>query len=168
MTTCLEAAAPLAANQGQPARAVRLAGAMEALREPLGASQSPDWRGDLERLLEPARRALGEAATMGLWAEGRALSIEQTLAEARAVAGNGTPPVASVVPSPPSGGAAPSLTPREREVLRLVAGGQTNREIGEALWIAARTVAWHLANLYAKLGVDSRAAAAYATRHGLA
>jgi DNA-binding NarL/FixJ family response regulator len=49
-----------------------------------------------------------------------------------------------------------SLTERELEVLRLVARGQTNKQIGVALQISDRTVQNHLANVYAKLGVASR------------
>ena len=61
------------------------------------------------------------------------------------------------------------LSERELEVLRLVAAGHTNREIGEALFISPTTVARHIANIYAKLGVDSRAkATAFAHQHGLA
>ena len=51
------------------------------------------------------------------------------------------------------------LSPRERDVLRLVADGMTNREIGVALFIATGTVRKHLENIYAKLGVRSRAQA---------
>jgi DNA-binding CsgD family transcriptional regulator len=61
------------------------------------------------------------------------------------------------------------LTPREGEVLRLLVRGLTDREIAAALFISPRTVGGHVANLLAKLGLDSRtAAAAYAVRHGLA
>jgi DNA-binding NarL/FixJ family response regulator len=49
-----------------------------------------------------------------------------------------------------------ALTPRESEVLRLVAQGLTNIAIGHELGISARTVQGHLANIYAKLGVQSR------------
>ncbi|NOZ28920.1 MAG: response regulator transcription factor [Chloroflexi bacterium] len=48
------------------------------------------------------------------------------------------------------------LTPREREVLEMVARGLTNRGIGQALGISDRTVQGHLANIYAKLQVGSR------------
>jgi len=48
------------------------------------------------------------------------------------------------------------LTDREIEVLRLTARGGTNKEIGRALGISARTVQGHLANIYGKLGVYSR------------
>jgi DNA-binding NarL/FixJ family response regulator len=66
--------------------------------------------------------------------------------------------------TPPDG-----LTAREVEVLALVAEGMSNRGAGEALFISEKTVARHLANIYAKLGLASRtAAAAYAFEHGLA
>jgi DNA-binding NarL/FixJ family response regulator len=49
-----------------------------------------------------------------------------------------------------------TLTERERDVLRLAARGQTNKQIGAELAISDRTVQNHLANIYAKLGVASR------------
>lgn len=61
------------------------------------------------------------------------------------------------------------LTPRQIEVLRLVAAGRTNREIANELVISEHTVSRHLENIYAKLGVSSRAAATtFAHTHGLA
>jgi DNA-binding CsgD family transcriptional regulator len=64
----------------------------------------------------------------------------------------------------PSGG----LTARELEVLRLVAAGHTNRVVGEKLSISEKTVARHVANIFTKLDLTSRAAAtAYAYQHGL-
>jgi DNA-binding CsgD family transcriptional regulator len=60
------------------------------------------------------------------------------------------------------------LTPREVEVIRLVATGKTNRAIASELAISEKTVARHLSNLFTKLGLESRAAAAaYAYRHKL-
>jgi DNA-binding CsgD family transcriptional regulator len=52
-----------------------------------------------------------------------------------------------------------NLTPRELEVLRLVADGLGNAEIGQTLWITPATVAKHLEQAYRKLGVHSRTAA---------
>ncbi|MEU3476995.1 LuxR C-terminal-related transcriptional regulator [Streptomyces sp. NPDC033754] len=60
------------------------------------------------------------------------------------------------------------LTAREAEVLRLVAGGGTNKDIAHALVISEHTVSRHLNNIFAKLGVGSRSAAtAYAYAHDL-
>ncbi len=60
------------------------------------------------------------------------------------------------------------LTPREREVLRLLALGLSNDEIAEKLFITKRTVQNHVSNIYGKLGLDSRAEAVlYAIRHGV-
>jgi DNA-binding NarL/FixJ family response regulator len=67
------------------------------------------------------------------------------------------------VARPPAG-----ITPRELEVLRLVAAGRTNRSIAHALSISEHTVARHLNNIFAKVGVSSRAAAtAFAFTHDL-
>ena len=60
------------------------------------------------------------------------------------------------------------LTPREREVLYLLATGQTDRKIVESLTISPRTVNRHMSNIFVKLEVPSRAAAAaHAVRSGL-
>ena len=61
------------------------------------------------------------------------------------------------------------LSPREREVLSLVATGMTNRAIGAALVISEKTVGRHVSNIFTKLQLSSRAeATAYAYKHGLA
>jgi DNA-binding NarL/FixJ family response regulator len=66
-------------------------------------------------------------------------------------------------------GAPGGLTMRELDVLRLIAAGQTNKEIGAALVISEHTVARHVQNMLAKLGCSSRAAlAAFAIEHRLA
>jgi DNA-binding CsgD family transcriptional regulator len=58
------------------------------------------------------------------------------------------------------------LTPREREILDLVAKGRTNAEIAQALWLSPGTVRRHLENVFAKLGVHTRTAAAAFLRDG--
>lgn len=85
------------------------------------------------------------------------LGATPMLAQAQELAGSGRP-------ARPGG-----LTPREVDVLRLVATGASNRQIADALVISDKTVARHVANVFTKLDVSSRAAAtAYAFRHGLA
>jgi DNA-binding NarL/FixJ family response regulator len=60
------------------------------------------------------------------------------------------------------------MTPRELEVLRLVAAGATNKTIASQLVLSKRTVDRHVSNIYVKLAVSSRAAAtAYAYEHHL-
>jgi DNA-binding CsgD family transcriptional regulator len=65
--------------------------------------------------------------------------------------------------TPATSGTSALLSPRESEILRLVASGMTNREIASALFIAPGTVRKHLDNTYAKLGVRSRAQAVAVT-----
>ena len=60
------------------------------------------------------------------------------------------------------------LTPREAEVLTLVAAGQTNRQIGERLYVSEKTASVHVSNILRKLGVSTRVdAAAVAQRLGV-
>ena len=60
------------------------------------------------------------------------------------------------------------LTPREREVLALLAGGLSNKEIAETLTLSVGTVRLHVSNILAKLGAPNRTtAAAIAMKHGL-
>jgi DNA-binding NarL/FixJ family response regulator len=82
-----------------------------------------------------------------------------------------------VVPAPTGRGAADpqsaatlaaGLTSHEVEVLRLLVAGRSNPEIAEALFVSPRTAQTHVANIYRKLGVNSRAEAVdFAHRHGL-
>jgi LuxR family transcriptional regulator, maltose regulon positive regulatory protein len=90
----------------------------------------------------------------GLGAEGEARRAEEVLAALRSGGGRADP--------------LPALTPREREVLREVAGGLTNREVAGRLHISEHTVHRHVANILRKLNVPSRtAAASRAARAGL-
>ncbi|MDZ5623187.1 response regulator transcription factor [Nocardioides bizhenqiangii] len=101
----------------------------------------------------PLREALAAYRRMGARPEE---ATTRTLLE-RAVAGAAAPPAA------PGG-----LTAREWEILCAVAEGLSNREVAARLVISEKTVARHLANVYAKLGVPSRtAAAAWAHQEGL-
>lgn len=71
--------------------------------------------------------------------------------------------VPAAAPTPPAG-----LTPRECEVLRLIASGMSNRDIAKHLVVSEGTVKTHINNLFAKAGVRDRAAAVtFAFQHGL-
>jgi DNA-binding CsgD family transcriptional regulator len=108
---------------------------------------------------ERAREAFAEALALfeGMGMAGEAARVRERLA---GLAGRG----AATRPALPAG-----LSAREAEVLRLVAAGKSNREIAEALVVAERTVANHVASILNKTGSENRAAAAaFAIRHGLA
>jgi DNA-binding NarL/FixJ family response regulator len=109
---------------------------------------------------------LGDKTFTRVWAEGRTLSLD----DAVHMAGQHLTPLENKGTELPAGGTTADvpLTRREREVLRHLATGRRDREIARALNVSPRTVGGHVTNLLAKLGVESRtAAAAYALRHGL-
>ncbi len=137
------------------------AAALPALRTASAAWQELDapWEAARTRaLIGRALRALGDA--IGAEAELRAAH--------RAFAGLGAAPAVSEMDRLLHEAVPGGLTAREVEVLRLVAEGLTNRAIGERLFISEKTVARHVANMFGKLGLSSRAAAAaWAIRHGL-
>ena len=120
-----------------------------------------------EPVLAGLRDVLGAEGFASAYAAGRALSRDEATAEARAIRANVTETPVAVLPRR---SAAPhGLTEREIEILRVLAAGLSNREIAERLFISPATAARHVANVFAKLGVDSRAkATAFAHRHGLA
>jgi non-specific serine/threonine protein kinase len=166
----LESLACLAAARAQPALALRLAAAAGTIRETLG---TPLWTPDaalLQRGLAPARQALSPTAQAAAWAEGRAMTLEQAIAAVEAMPDEPAPvPALGAAPAARGPRSAGGLTPREREVLRLVAAGKKDREIAAALVVSEGTVGRHLENIFAKLGVSSRAAAtAFALREGIA
>ena len=105
-------------------------------------------------LVSEACRAVGDADTATLELD----AARETFARLGAA-----PDVARLEPDDTHG-----LTARELQVLRLVAIGRSNREIASALVISEHTVARHVQNLFAKLGVSSRTeAGAFAFTHGL-
>jgi DNA-binding NarL/FixJ family response regulator len=109
-----------------------------------------------------ACRALGDECAAGLELEAARsafgkLEAAQDLAQVERL---------GETPAEPAG--AGGLTPRELQVVRLVAAGATNRAIAARLRISEKTVARHLSNIFVKLEVPSRAAAtAYAYEHRL-
>jgi DNA-binding NarL/FixJ family response regulator len=120
---------------------------------------------------EPGRAAvragLGEAEFAAAHAVGRAQPLPEVLAETERRAVPSLPPVTAERAG--RSGIPFGLTARELEVLRLMASGHTNREIGAALFVTQRTAATHVTHILSKLGVVSRVeATACAIRYGLA
>ncbi|HEY1320888.1 MAG TPA: LuxR C-terminal-related transcriptional regulator [Streptosporangiaceae bacterium] len=147
------AAALAALDSGDPAAAMPLLRQARAVWERLGGRyETARCRMQLGRAL----RALGdeESAVTELAAARRGFTqLGAAPAEREAAT--------LISPAYPNG-----LTAREVEVLRLVAAGKTNPEIAAQLFLSAKTVARHLSNIFAKLDVSSRtAAAAFAHEH---
>lgn len=169
----LDDLAGLAARSRKPALSTRLHGAASALRETLGIQIAPRQRADYERALAVCRAEIGDEEFEAQWSAGRTRSLDEIVTEALADregvqrAGRDD----SLDPSAQSQRAAaplPELTPRERDVLRLVATGQSNQAVADVLFISLGTVKGHLMNIFAKLGVESRTAAAIAAhQYGL-
>jgi DNA-binding NarL/FixJ family response regulator len=170
MARSLEGCARLAAAAGAAAPAVRLAGATAALRAAASTPLPPPERSTLDRHLAAARATLGARAAGAAWSEGLALSPAQASADALTMLeAPRMDPGGPGGPGGPVAGPAGPLTPREREVAALVARGLSNRAIARELVITEATAERHLGNVYAKLGLASRAQlAVWALEHGLA
>lgn len=143
----MEGVAQLAAATGQIELAAQLFGAAGHLREEIVMPRLPSEIAHLEPVLRALQDTLGANGFAAATVKGRALSRQEAIEEALAVGAEPAEP-----PTDTHG-----LTARELEVLRLIAAGHTNREVGEMLYISPATVARHVANIYLKLGVDSRA-----------
>jgi DNA-binding CsgD family transcriptional regulator len=161
----------LAADDGRYERAAWLLGAAQARWELIGGRLgcNPDLEARHARAAAAAARVLGSGRYQELQARGAGTPVEQIVSVA--VTGDDALPS---VPAPRgagddrlgtwgpdgaggSGGAgAEELTSREREIASLVAGGLSNREIADRLFISRRTVDAHVNHIYAKLRISSR------------
>jgi predicted ATPase/class 3 adenylate cyclase/DNA-binding CsgD family transcriptional regulator len=142
---------------GRDREAARYGGAAEALRAVMGgAARSPIWEPGYLSLFATVREAMGADDFDAAWAEGGALSLEEAIAYAQRGRGGRKRPSTGWE----------SLTPTERDVVRLVSEGLGNKEIAARLFMSHRTVQAHLTHVYGKLGISSRVALAQeAARH---
>src|SRR5205085_11931830 len=134
----LEGLAVVAVTEGRGERAVRLAGAADAVRTATGTQPPPKWQADMARRLGSARHALSRDGWTAAWLSGQALTLERAIALA----------LSDVEPRPAPGAGRASLgnqlSSREREVARLVGEGLTSRQMAERLTVTERTVNTHL------------------------
>ncbi len=157
--------AGVAALEGHAERAARLLGAAAAQRRLLGSHHGPHERVIHNRTEAIALATLGAATFASAYERGAALPIADAISEALAEGGG----VAHSQRTVRGSHCAAGLTSRELDVLRLLAEGQSDNEIATALFISRRTASSHVAAIFRKLGVNSRAAAAaYGVRQGLA
>ncbi len=151
----LDALASIAARQESAPEAARLYGAADALRRSLGMVRFPVDEAEHEQFINGLAVQCGEEAFAAAFAEGVALSVDDAVAYASRARGERKRPSLGWE----------SLTPTEERVVALAAEGLTNPQIGERLFVSRGTVKVHLAHVFSKLGVSTRAElAAEATR----
>ncbi|MGA9856230.1 MAG: response regulator transcription factor, partial [Solirubrobacteraceae bacterium] len=151
----------------------RAATAWDEVQRPYRAGLAR-WR-EAEALVADGDRSGATAAAQSALDAARAVGSDWLAGEVRGLAGRARLQVdaqaGADAPKTPSDGPDDpfGLTPRERQVLTLVAQGATNRQIGGALYMAEKTASVHVSRILAKLDVHSRTqAAAVAHRLGLA
>ncbi|MGH3918774.1 MAG: LuxR C-terminal-related transcriptional regulator [Pseudonocardiaceae bacterium] len=155
---CLDVLAAVAAAQESFEEAARLLGAASTGRQRLGIVRFPPEPQFWAAVEHTTREALGPDGYHAAFAAGAALETDDAVAYVRRARGER---------KRPSHGW-DSLTPTELDVVRHIAAGLTNRQIGERLFISPGTVKAHLSHIFAKLGTPSRShLAAEATRRGL-
>ena len=160
----MEVAAQFGAET-HPDRAARLLGAVEALREAIGAPLPPAQRGEIDRVTAAMRDALGEETFAAAWAEGGAMTPDQAVAHALATLA-GIPAATDTLPAQEPGPELRRLSRRERDVVALLGRGLSNRAIADELGLSTRTVETHVEHILAKLGFTGRAqATAWAVRN---
>jgi predicted ATPase/class 3 adenylate cyclase/DNA-binding CsgD family transcriptional regulator len=142
----LEILAGLTADVGGHREAARLFGAADGIRRRTGEVRFPIYDAGYEEAVDASRNAMGEKDFDAAWAEGVALSTEEAMAYAQRGRGERKRPT--------SGWA--SLTPTERDMVRLVSQGLGNNDIAARLFVSPRTVQTHLTHVYTKLGLTSR------------
>jgi len=154
----IEVLSLVASARGRHQVVARLLGAAEAVRERMRMAARPTEQQYVADAVAEARTRLGEIEFAAAWAIGRGLSLDQVEGLA---ADLGVDTLAS--PSEPTG-----LSPREREVVMLIAQGLTNRQIADRLVVSERTTHAHVRNILDKLGLSSRTqVATWAIQHHL-
>ncbi len=165
--------ASVALYAGEPASVAEVHGLLPICWDMIRRTTSPEQLAKVEQTVTVARRVIGDERFELIQRQGAAVPQTDIITRAMAIAER-------IADSPPPRPRAPrpnpqarllsdgDLTPREREVLELLAGGRTNKEIAAALRIDVKTAMHHTSSIYRKLRVRGRVeAAAWAWRTGV-
>jgi predicted ATPase/DNA-binding SARP family transcriptional activator/DNA-binding CsgD family transcriptional regulator/Tfp pilus assembly protein PilF len=140
-------------RRGQPDRAARLLGCADAVMDTTGIIVKPGDQGLFLEHRQHIREQLGESAFQRALHDGYALPLDDAVEAALAVwTRDDTSPPAEQL----SNGSPKLLTTREREIVALIAGGGTNRQIATNLALSQRTVDTHVSRILHKCGLSSR------------
>jgi DNA-binding CsgD family transcriptional regulator len=160
--------AMLALATRRPATAARLFGAAVGQREEIDNPFKLPEHAVYERAIASTRAELRDSEFATAWEAGRASSLTEAATDAQTVLDEIIRQTPTSQQATAARVAVASLTGREREVLRSLVDGRSDREIGEVLFISPRTAQAHVANIFTKLNVSTRAAAvAVALQSGL-
>ncbi|HEX7322138.1 MAG TPA: LuxR C-terminal-related transcriptional regulator [Mycobacterium sp.] len=142
----IECLATLATKSGRHREAARLFGSAAAIRDRTGIVRYKIYDADYVAAVDALRDALAQKDFDDQWAEGATLTTAEAIGYARRRRG---------ARQRPSSGW-DSLTPAERDIVRLVSQGLRNKDIAARLFISTRTVETHLTRIYTKLELSSR------------
>lgn len=122
----------------------------------IDVTRAPYDRAGLKQATMEVRAALEEAVIAATVAAQRAIDVADVLEEALAVLATAEAPTVTALPMHEATVPAETLSPREREVLALVAEGRSNKAIAETLFVSPNTIKTHVASLLHKLHADTR------------
>ena len=153
---------------GRPTLAARLAGAADAAGDWRTSRTTPEDVAEFEAHIAALRSALGSAAYDAAWAAGRAQPLAAIVADLRALEPRDADTPTAPKVDPVAAARALGITPREHEIVALLAQGLTDREIADRLFISRKTASNHVTAVLAKLDLATRSAVGvFAIRHGL-
>ncbi len=145
--------------------AAQVLGIMANWEETIGGETSPWSQGPAQRLLQQSKDLLGFEAFTQAFDEGRQMTFADLIRLSEQITASLS---TSLVPDSSPFSVTSLLTPREGEVLRLLAQGLTSAQMAKLLVVSVVTVNFHIRSIYSKLGISSRSAATrYAIEHHL-
>jgi DNA-binding CsgD family transcriptional regulator len=142
----LEILGSLAGDADRHQESARLFGAADGIRQRTGEVRFPMFEAGYEAAVAAVRNTMEDRDFEAAWAEGSAMSTEEAIAYAQRGRGERKRPAKGWE----------SLTPTERDVVRLVGEGLANKDVAARLFVSPRTVESHLSHVYTKLGLSSR------------